>query len=263
MPSGASPSKAEQLLQQLRDTYVLELPSRIDAIENAILNLRETEDFEAQFQDLYRDVHSMKGTAGTHGLQVFTPILHLLEDLLSSRLARATHIEAENLELALACVDLLREARVCVAANESDFAAIEMRIQALGRRLSAGALRVLLVDNSRTSRRLCVQVLDALNAEVTTASDGYAALARLLHEPFDLLVTGSEIGTLSGDALIAALRLSRSINRDIRTILLTSRHGAPTVETEPDHVIARDAGLVQNLSDYVGRLQPVAAAASD
>lgn len=63
-----------------------------------------------------------------------------------------------------------------------------------------------MADNSRFSANLYTQALKDLPVRVVVEDNGYAALLRVLQEPFDILVTSLEVPTLNGKALIGALR---------------------------------------------------------
>ena len=66
--------------------------------------------------------------------------------------------------------------------------------------------------------------LEGLAVNVTYVDDGLPALDYLLLNQYDLLIASMECPRLNADSLVAALRLSHSSNRDIKTILITSRH---------------------------------------
>lgn len=73
----------ENLLNEICNTYLAELPPRLDEIENIILDFTRLESLEESYQNLYRKVHSIKGSAGTHAFHILTTICHDFEDQLS------------------------------------------------------------------------------------------------------------------------------------------------------------------------------------
>lgn len=97
---------AQQILLQLRETFLEELPDRCDDIEDGILALSEDTDGE-HFQRLYREVHSLKGSAGTHGVQPISTICHQLEDSLTDAANNASHTP-ERIDIYLLYLDLIR-----------------------------------------------------------------------------------------------------------------------------------------------------------
>ena len=57
------------------------LPEKIDEIESVVLELENNQN-QKGMEELWRFVHSLKGTAGTFGYQNITAICHNLEDYL-------------------------------------------------------------------------------------------------------------------------------------------------------------------------------------
>jgi len=72
-----------RLLAYLRPQYIAVLPSKLDGIESIILKLSDTVDFNPQFDELYREIHNLKGSAGTHDLHIISTIAHHLENSLT------------------------------------------------------------------------------------------------------------------------------------------------------------------------------------
>ncbi|VAW94061.1 hypothetical protein MNBD_GAMMA20-1362, partial [hydrothermal vent metagenome] len=105
MNKNTSHDKTQQILRQLRDNFLEELPERCDAIEDSILSLGNGADDE-HFQRLYREVHSLKGSAGTHGIPAISTICHQLEDSLTTAQETITH-EPERIDLYLRYLDLI------------------------------------------------------------------------------------------------------------------------------------------------------------
>jgi chemotaxis protein histidine kinase CheA len=72
----------QALLHQLKLTYIGELPDRFDHIGNQILSLEQKGYSQEHYNELFRQVHSLKGSGGTHELHIITSICHLMEDYL-------------------------------------------------------------------------------------------------------------------------------------------------------------------------------------
>lgn len=81
--------------------------------------------------------------------------------------------------------------------------------------------RLLVVDDSITSRMLLQNILESANYEVTTAVDGAAALTCLKVEDFDLVVSDVEMPRMDGFTLTENIRADEHL-RDIPLILVTS-----------------------------------------
>ncbi len=87
--------------------------------------------------------------------------------------------------------------------------------------LTGNARRLLVVDDSLTSRMLLQNILEAANYEVTTAVDGVAALTCLKIEEFDLIVSDVEMPRMDGFTLTENIRADTKL-QDLPLILVTS-----------------------------------------
>jgi two-component system chemotaxis sensor kinase CheA len=101
--------------------------------------------------------------------------------------------------------------------------------------------RVLLVDDSVTTRALERSILEAAGYDVTTAADGAAAWDLLESDTaVDLVVSDVDMPRMDGFALVAAIRGSAR-RRELPVILVTAR------ETETD----RQRGLEVGADAYI------------
>jgi two-component system chemotaxis sensor kinase CheA len=101
--------------------------------------------------------------------------------------------------------------------------------------LETPAKRVLLVDDSVTTRTLERSILEAAGFEVLTAPDGQAAWELLAGQTVDLVVSDVDMPRMDGFALVEAIRGSTSL-RELPVILVTAR------ENETDRQRGLDAG---------------------
>lgn len=82
-------------------------------------------------------------------------------------------------------------------------------------------VRVLLVDDSVTSRTLQRNILASAGYDVRTANDGLAALESLREHPAEIVVSDVEMPRMTGIELTTRLRASQEFNR-LPIILVTS-----------------------------------------
>lgn len=248
-------SRANELLTQLRKSYIAELPGKLEELELLIIALERDDDFQAGYDELFRKVHSLKGGAGTYGLPIFSTICHRLEDhlrLVDKKVSRRRRKDIDNW---LAHVDLMRQAFSGIVAGREAFPEIEAALEKLREDIFPAQYRVAVVVQSRTATLLCARVLAPLGAHSIEFSDGLQALERLLCDRFDLLLAAVELNSLNGIALLAALRLSNAANRNINAVLLTSRAGLQVPRVlQPVSIVAKGADLAEALESEVKRL---------
>lgn len=242
----APAAATETIDETFRKLFREELPLRVAALEGELGRVVGGAGEEA-FAAFYRGVHNIKGNASSFGFHALVGVCHRLEDLLKYTEAPARTADPEFRRVCLALLDLMADA---VADGEDVLERIQGKLAALKAGCEQRPRRALLVGDSRATIGLCQGILAERGYAVVAVRDAYLALHRALTEPFDVLVTTGQTQFLKGEALIAALRLSDCRNRDLLTVVLTSAEQAPRKHkrnTDPDRVLARNAGLVQAL----------------
>lgn len=99
---------AQQMMQQLQANYLAELPDRINELEQRALSLKRTEGFAQEYEELYRKIHSLKGGAGTYGLQIVSTICHQMEDSLAYIANDSSKVDDNFLDRCIEYFDLMR-----------------------------------------------------------------------------------------------------------------------------------------------------------
>lgn len=241
------------LLLGMRKRFLDELPERCDGFDNLILALEATPDDGEAFNELFRRVHSLKGSGGTYGLPILTTVCHHLENLLSETAAHERKAGAFATR-ALAYVDLLRRVEEPGRSENPDYAAIEADLEALRQSALQSRRAGLIAESSAVMAQIYRQALAGLPVQLSVVGNGLTALERLLREPFDFAVVGRELKELDGIALVAALRASQAANRNIPVILVTSNRTDIPAHARFTAILSRDQDLAANLA---AALRPV------
>ncbi len=231
------------LLNQLRDEFVAEFPERCDSLEECVLAFEKGR--EGAFDDMYRRVHSLKGSGSQFGLSIVTSICHQFESFLSSG---ALTTDALSTSFALSYVDLLKRVSEVIGSDNANYHDIERSLEELRKSSMPARASVLLIEPSPSRRKLCQGVLNSLGVRVVIQERGMTALEQLLHEPFDLLVAARELPDLNTVAVVSALRESNSRNKSIPVILVSSNSSPVPTHLNINAVLARDAQFIPNLS---------------
>lgn len=237
----------QTLLAEMRAAFLDELPERCAGFEALILHLEQVLDDREAFNALYRGIHSLKGSGGTHGLGIVTSLCHQLENLLSE-IEVGGAFDRTFASQALAYVDLLRRVPGEAANGDPDCAAITVEMERMRRSALHSRKAVLIAESSATLAGFYRQALASLPVLVVVKQDGLVALEHLLHEPFDLVIVGRELKTLNGIALMAAVRAAEGRNRNVPAILLSSQSRAVPMHAGFDTIIRRDAQQTASLA---------------
>jgi len=252
--NNSSKESLDIILAALRDDYLANLPTYFHEMETQILALEDEAQFKEQYQALYRNVHSLKGSGGTHGLFVITKICHRFEDHLTEyhQLTKLTQEQASHV---LKFVDLLVSAREQILNDVDISTAIEHDLDELDVIVNKNIIKILIVGQSDLTIQIISQVLKEYPVQLVLLSDGIQTLEKLVHDKFDMIFIGMELAVLNGLAVIAATRLSKSVNSKIPTILLTTKADI-TVDSllDVNYIIQRDSNLVHNVEKVVKKL---------
>lgn len=239
----------DTLLKQLRDEFIEEFPERCDAVEESVLAFDRG--MPGAFDDIYRRVHSLKGSGSQFGLSIVTSICHQFESFLSSG---NFNTEQLSMSYALSYVDLLKQVADIIGKENVSTQHIEQELDELRKSSLPGRATVMLIEPSASRRKLCQGVLATLGVRIVVQERGMAALEQMLHEPFDLVVAARELPDLNTVAVVAALRESNGKNKHVPVILVSSNTAPIPDYLTINAVLARDAQFIPNLTKVASNI---------
>lgn len=118
-------AQIHEVLQRMRLAYLAKLPQKLDDMETLVHELGQADDCTDSFENLYRAVHTLKGTAGTYGLQIITAICTPFEDCLTaaheSDMSGSDHVTGYCMQF----IGILRDAITRLEAGDESFMEIE------------------------------------------------------------------------------------------------------------------------------------------
>jgi two-component system chemotaxis sensor kinase CheA len=118
-----------------------------------------------------------------------------------------------------------------------------LAVRAIAPRPSAKK-RVLVVEDTLTTRTLEKNILEAAGYDVTTAVDGEDALIKLYEKPFDIVVSDVQMPRLDGFALTERIKKDQRF-KDLPVILVTA------LQTDADKKRGIEAGADAYLTKAV------------
>lgn len=214
-----SDDSVSDILEHLRQGFLDDMPVRVIKIEEEIMSSKEADSYD----ELFRMVHSLKGSAGSYNFHVITKIAHDMEDVMLELLQQNQFGEASMIDLLLKFIDILRDTTAALSETNSAPLDVDDRLETLREQVFSERLKVLVVEPSKLYVSMIEHSLQGFPISFTFTQDGFQALDNLLLNKYDLLITSLESTRLNGDALVAALRLAHNFNRKIKAILITSR----------------------------------------
>lgn len=251
-------TEIQELILELRQSFLDELPERLDEMEKNLMALEKGEgDFKDLFNAFYRGVHSLKGIGGTFGLHIITSICHQLEDFINQAKTSPERFDRKFVDNCLQFIDLIKLTGEEAGKGADSFPSIEDKLSKLRTQLFSRKLTALVVVNAKLTRTMCSKILQEYNVRQIDEADGLSALHRALTQPIDILLASSELPLLRGEALIAALRLSNTVNRHARIILISSSAPESAQHNrliDADILLPRNAKFIANLDATIKRI---------
>lgn len=237
---------------------------RLERLSEQVPQLRRDGDQPDLLASIFRDAHSLRGSAAVVGLEPVQRVAHAMEKLLEPVWQGKLRVTPWIVDAAQSAVSALKDLIPGVIAGEdvsARAAAAERSLAAVtsgpveepligrehqepgstvrslegGRGAAEGRASVLVVDDAVTVREVQRSILERAGYEVRTARDGVEALELLADKRSDLVVADIEMPRMNGYALIEAIRTDSSYN-GLPIIVLTSRSG------ERDRRRSLDAG---------------------
>ena len=188
----------------------------------------------------------------------------LVDELLSEQMVIVRKLDGARTSLShLSGVAILGGGRIALVANVA-------RLVSSGLDAAAGGTvarmdtdeahprrRILVVDDSVTTRMLEQSVLEEAGYEVTTAIDGAAAWELLAEDEWDLVVSDVEMPRMDGFALCTAIRGSPRLSRTpvvLVTALEKQEHRAKGLDVGADAYIGKSSFDQRSLLETIQQL---------
>ena len=252
---------AAELLAE-RNSYLREMTSDLQDVENLIVDLSLADGAAERKQQIARKIHTIKGVAGSYGLDLISAAAHRMEDLLASENS-PNSMSDKFIDGLLGQNDQLAAiAKAYLCDNEPFLNDVRRTLERFAKPESSSAKpaqafsRMLIVEPSLATLKLCTRVLQEFGSiRVTSMQDGYEALGRLLKEEFDVVITSLQVPTIDGQSLVTVLRNIPGPNAAVPVILLTSSTTAlDPAKARPNYVIEKNLGLSNGLKAVLTQL---------
>lgn len=257
--SDENATKMQTLLRQMRQSFVNEMPERLQAMEKQVEALAQADGapLDEKFYDFFRAVHSLKGTGGTFGLHIISSICHQLEDYLERLPLEPASFNPHFVDACIRFLDLLHRVADMAASGDENFDGIAKQLASFDTGVSVKEYSALMVVSSKLARSMCRHALNECQVHVIGEGNSHEALLRALTQPFDIIIVSSELAPLKGEAMIAAIQLSKNIKDCSKTVLITTNKTAmkrKKRDIDPDYIVARNAEFYPNIKKAIQQI---------
>lgn len=234
----------EEEFKKLKLDYMKGMSEKISVLENNLIKIEKKEDTKENFKIFLRDVHTIKGTAGSYGFNFFTTICHKLEDYVE---ANSKDILSGGILNTLSYIDIIREAASVLSndinANEASF---YKKLDNLEGTNNTTGPRCLSIGKSGILKKVLEQVYIKSHSHGAFCNDSIEALGRITEEKFDYLITPLESSRIDGISLARAINVIDGLPHKPKIILFTSTK----IKDKPsaiDHIIYKNKEAVDEL----------------
>ncbi len=213
----------QKALARLRLEFIDDSAERLDRIDAQIDRMyRGTGDGNDVFIEFQRDIHSLKGSAGTYGFSAVTLIAHRLEDYIEA----SPLLKNEHLLDVQAYIDHIR--KILESGNDAPKEQLEKILASLpssvvtkSQQTEHRKVTVFLVMPKGVQRKMITTELNSCGFELVFSDHPLEAFGLAISLQPDLILSSVEFDRFSGMEFARALRVVNATN-DIPIVLLTS-----------------------------------------
>lgn len=240
-------SSFQEALKQLKITFIDDLTPKLDAIERLVLDIEHDFDDEITYDELYRQIHNLKGSAGVYGLYVVTWICHLIEDDMGQIPKKTRKNPEKAIETIIVYIDILRDITSLLTKNNDAFDDAKRLTDIIQRVFSDFKASILLIEQSRLIIELIKRLASNINCHLEIFSDGNEALEKAKTKDFDAAISSIEVNGPNSFMLTKTLKENYNRAYHTKTILLTSHINIDSQYQSADFIVMKDEHFVRNL----------------
>lgn len=237
--------------------YLITAAEQMEKLQNLIVKDKHSRD---DLGEIFRIIHSMKGSAATCELLVLSTMAHQFEDFIVN--LEPGDFDETIKDFSFKYIDIINKTIVDYSNEENsrfdnylnEIATVQ-QLQTTLKEHYAG--RILIVDSSLAVATLLKKTFEDKGYDCSVAKNGMTAFNRLLTEKYDALFTSINIDFLDGVSLTTALKSTSNLNSNIPVVAISSTENISSRFPSfaiPDYVILKDHELTENLSIVIDNI---------
>jgi HPt (histidine-containing phosphotransfer) domain-containing protein len=226
-------SAVDAILKQLTGEFLESCGDSLCIVDDAITRLMDAGDWDEDFPEILRRVHSIKGGGGTFGFSAITMIAHALEDYIET----AGKVGTDHLPAIQAYADAIRDIADS-GENPSDSGTTEIlralphsgtvTVNAIATEQTLRVIGFLLILPKGLQRRIIAAELASCGFRVSLAENAVQAIEIALANPPHIIAASMINEDMSGIELAHVFK-AMGATREARFMLMTSSE-----ETDPE-----------------------------
>jgi CheY-like chemotaxis protein len=243
-------SLSDMNIDELREEYLVSIDENLSDLEEIIVKLEKLneEEFKASIYEVFRIVHSIKGSAGSFEFYVLSSIFHRFEDHINANLTAAEI--SDSVDLFLKFIDLGRKCIVDYKENSEELDKYTTLVDDIASTKSDFQAKILLIEPGKSIQKMFRKIAEENGLEISILKNGATALNRILTERFDAVISSVNIDILDGVSLLKAIRVMKNINRKTPLLLITSDER--TEISDPSiKCLQKDNSMIQNIEKFI------------
>jgi len=237
--------------------YINETLEALDDVVNVLISLEKLQSQGQSINDkinnLNRTIHTIKGSAGSHGFSFVSTICHQIEDVIQQ--VEHDGLTSKRCDNLISYVDLIREYFNTVdlsGLEDQHFPELKQKLLGLTSYHITTDHKVLIVEPVKSIHRIYRQALEEYGIQLSFAHNAKDALVRLLEEDFDSLITANQMAILDGLRLTRMVKVGHLSPRKVFLVSSDIKLEDNDSVFNPDCVIAKGKDLVATLKKTYG-----------
>lgn len=230
----------EDALGKLRQEFLEGSVDRLDQIDDCLNRIFQDEGSRGEnFFQMQRDIHSLKGTAGTYGFTTVSTIAHRLEDYMEG----SRRLDQPGLQDVQKFIDIIRRVlETGIEPNEAERDAILAELPSVTKQGKTAAeisdqsvkeIIVLMVMDKGLQRKMIGTELVSCGFSVSFSESPVEAIGLALRVKPQVILSNLEFDEMSGIELANVFKEIKA-TEDIPFVLMTSRKGK--IPNLPSHI---------------------------
>jgi len=244
----------ESALSRLKQDFIEASSEKLDGIDIIIDNVyNERGNRGDQFFQLQRDVHSIKGSAGTHGLHLLTLVAHRLEDYLEA----ARRLSKEDWRSVQIYIDEMRKLVDLTQEPEEKFRRLTLESLPHAQNgptefseQKSKKVTILIVMPPGVQRKLIGGELAACGFDLSFTDRPVEAIRLIIDLKPDAVLSNQEFRNMTGLELAHVLKAIK-VTQDTPFALLTSSGLDKEALPQGTYIIQKGENFTSDLTEYL------------